>query len=93
MTAPMSDQPSDVQELDSPDDVQFLAAYSQFFAVSRDLAATLDTALAGIIQRTNADAGALFLLDEATGELVCIARILEFYCRVDGQYVAVQLAF
>jgi sigma-B regulation protein RsbU (phosphoserine phosphatase) len=73
MTALMPDQPSDVQELDSPDDVQFLAAYSQFFAVSRDLAATLDVALAGIIQRTNADAGALFLLDEATGELVCHA--------------------
>ena len=73
MTAPIPRQPSDVQDLDSPSDVQFLAAYSQFFAVSRDLAATLDTALAGIIQGTNADAGALFLLDEATGELVCHA--------------------
>ncbi len=73
MTAPIPSHPSDVQDLDSPDDVQFLAAYSQFFAVSRDLSATLDTALAGIIQGTSAEAGALFLLDEATGEMVCHA--------------------
>jgi len=73
MTALIPNHPSDVQNLDSPDDVRFLAAYSQFFAVSRDLSATLDTALAGIIQGTNAEAGALCLLDEATGELVCHA--------------------
>ena len=73
MTAPTPNHASDVQEPDSQDDVQFLAAYSQFFAVSRDLAATLDTALAGIIQGINAEAGALFLLDDATGELVCHA--------------------
>ena len=73
MTAPIPNDPSDAQDPDSPSDVQFLAAYSQFFAVSRDLAATLDTALAGIIQGTSAEAGALFLLDEATGELVCHA--------------------
>ena len=57
------------------DDVRFLAAFSQFFAVSRDLGATLETALTGIIQGINAEAGALFLLDEATGELVCHATI------------------
>ncbi len=62
MTTPIPNDPSDVQDPDSPSDVQFLAAYSQFFAVSRDLAATLDTALAGIIQGTNAEAGAFFLL-------------------------------
>ncbi len=73
MTATMPNDPSDAENLDSPCDARFLAAYSQFFAVSRDLAATLDTALAGIIQGTNAEAGALFLLDQATGELVCHA--------------------
>jgi sigma-B regulation protein RsbU (phosphoserine phosphatase) len=73
MAAPISNYTSDAQKLDSPDDVQILAEYSQVFAVSRDLSATLDTALAGIIQGTNAEAGALFLLDEETGELVCHA--------------------
>ncbi|MFQ5773856.1 MAG: PP2C family protein-serine/threonine phosphatase [Kiloniellaceae bacterium] len=62
-----------VNELDHacPDDVAFLAAFSQFFAVSRDLGATLDTALAGIAQGLEAEAAALFLLDQPTGELVC----------------------
>jgi sigma-B regulation protein RsbU (phosphoserine phosphatase) len=57
------------------DDVEFLAAYSQFFAVSRDLDATLETALSGIAQGLRADSGALFLLDAAEGDLVCRAAI------------------
>jgi hypothetical protein len=76
MTAPIANDPSDVEDLDSPDDVQYLAAFSQFFAVSRDLAATLDTALAGIIQGINADAGALFLgsgPDKAFSDAACAA--------------------
>ena len=73
MTAPIPNHASDAEDPDSLDDVRFLAAYSQSVAVSRDIAATLDTALAGIVQGTNAEAGALFLLDEATGELVCHA--------------------
>ena len=73
MTATIVSHLSDAQDIDSPDDVKFLAAFSQFFAVSRNLAATLDTALAGILQGLSAEAGALFLLDEATGELVCHA--------------------
>lgn len=73
MTAPIAYDPSPVHDADEPDDIRFLAGFSQFFAVSRDLAATLDTALAGILQGINAEAGALFLLDEASGELVCHA--------------------
>ena len=75
MTAPIAKDPSDTLELEGLDDVRFLAAFSQFFAVSRDLGATLETALTGIIQGINAEAGALFLLDEATGELVCHATV------------------
>ncbi len=73
MTVPITTDLTDAQDLDSPDDVKFLAAFSQFFAVSPDLTATLDTALAGILQGLNAEAGALFLLDRASGELVCHA--------------------
>ena len=75
MTAPIANEPSDALELERLDDVRFLAAFSQFFAVSRDLGATLEMALTGIIQGINAEAGALFLLDEATGELVCHATV------------------
>ena len=75
MTAPIANNPSDAPELEHLDDVRFLAAFSQFFAVSRDVGATLETALTGIIQGINAEAGALFLLDEATGELVCHATV------------------
>lgn len=75
MTAPIANDPSDALELEPLDDVRFLAAFSQFFAVSRDVGATLETALTGIIQGINAEAGALFLLDEATGELVCHATV------------------
>ncbi len=75
MTAPIVNDSSDTLELEHLDDVRFLAAFSQFFAVSRDLGATLETALTGIIQGINAEAGALFLLDEATGELVCHATV------------------
>ena len=75
MTAPIANDPSDTLELEQLDDVRFLAAFSQFFAVSRDVGATLETALTGIIQGINAEAGALFLLDEATGELVCHATV------------------
>ena len=57
------------------DDVEFLAAYSQFFAVSRDLEATLETALTGIVQGVPADSGTLYLLDQDAGELVCRAAI------------------
>ncbi len=57
------------------DDVQFLAAYSQFFAVSQDLEATLETALAGIVQGIQADSGALYLLDQDGGDLVCRAVV------------------
>ena len=75
MTASIANNPSDPLELERLDDVRFLAAFSQFFAVSRDVGATLETALTGIIQGINAEAGALFLLDEATGELVCHATV------------------
>ena len=75
MTASIANDPSDPLELERLDDVRFLAAFSQFFAVSRDVGATLETALTGIIQGINAEAGALFLLDEATGELVCHATV------------------
>ena len=75
MTASTANDPSDLLELERLDDVRFLAAFSQFFAVSRDVGATLETALTGIIQGINAEAGALFLLDEATGELVCHATV------------------
>ncbi len=75
MTASIANDPSDLLELERLDDVRFLAAFSQFFAVSRDVGATLETALTGIIQGINAEAGALFLLDEATGELVCHATV------------------
>ena len=57
------------------DDVEFLAAYSQFFAVSQDLKATLETALAGIIQGLWAESGFLYLLDQGAGELVCRATV------------------
>lgn len=62
-----------VEELDHSysDDVEYLAAFSQFFAVSRDLATTLDMALLGIAQGVEAEGAALFLLDEETDELVC----------------------
>ena len=75
MTASIANNPSDPLELERLDDVRFLAAFSQFFAVSQDVGATLETALTGIIQGINAEAGALFLLDEATGELVCHATV------------------
>jgi len=57
------------------DDVEFLAAYSQFFVVSHNLEATLETALAGIIQGLQADSGTLYLLDQDTVELVCRATV------------------
>ena len=75
MTAPTANEPSEAPDLEFSDDIRFLAAFSQFFAVSRDLTETLDTALAGIRRGLNAEAGALFLLDEATGELVCHATV------------------
>ena len=56
-------------------DVEFLAAYSQFFAVSHDLEATLETALAGIAQGMHVDSGALYLLDLDKAELVCRAAV------------------
>ena len=62
-------------DLERSDDVRFLAAFSQFFAVSQDVGTTLEMALTGIIQGINAEAGALFLLDETTGELVCQATV------------------
>ena len=49
MIAPIANDPSDALEFERLDDVRFLAAFSQFFAVSRDLGATLETALTGII--------------------------------------------
>jgi len=52
-------------------DLAFLAAYSQFFAVSRDLDATLETALAGILAATRAEAGALLLQEPGDGGLTC----------------------
>jgi phosphoserine phosphatase RsbU/P len=54
-----------------PDDVEFLAAFSQFIAVSRDLQATLETALTGIVKGVQVEFGALYLLDCDTAELVC----------------------
>ncbi len=57
------------------DDVEFLAAFSQFFAVSRDLEATLETALAGIVQGIQAESGALYLLDQDATVLVCRAAV------------------
>ena len=75
MTVPIANNPNDALGLEHLDDVRFLAAFSQFFAVSRDVGATLETALTGIIQGIDAEAGALFLLDEATGELVCHATV------------------
>jgi sigma-B regulation protein RsbU (phosphoserine phosphatase) len=75
MTAPIANDPGDALDFEYSDDVQFLAAFSQFFVVSRDLGATLETALTGIVQGVHAEAGALFLLDEATDELVCHATI------------------
>jgi len=56
-------------------DVEFLAAYSQFFAVSRDLEATLETALAGIAQGVQVQTGGLYLLDPDATDLVCRAAI------------------
>lgn len=57
------------------DDVEFLAAYSQFFAVSRDLKATLETALAGIVHGVRAQSGALYLLEPDAPVLVCHAAV------------------
>ncbi|MCH8001562.1 MAG: hypothetical protein IIA34_07900, partial [Proteobacteria bacterium] len=45
MTASIANDPSDPLELERLDDVRFLAAFSQFFAVSQDVGATLETAL------------------------------------------------
>jgi sigma-B regulation protein RsbU (phosphoserine phosphatase) len=56
-------------------DVEFLAAYSQFFAVARDLEATLETALSGIAQGVQVQSGGLYLLDQDADELVCRAAI------------------
>ncbi len=75
MTAPIANNPSEALEFECSQDLQFLAAFSQFFVVTRDLRATLETALTGIIQGLDAEAGGLFLLDEATGELVCHATV------------------
>lgn len=57
------------------DDVEFLAAFSQLFVVSGDLDATLETALAGIVQGVHAESGALYLLDQNAAELVCRATV------------------
>ena len=75
MTAPNVNDLGDALEFEPPGESQFLAVFSRSFAVSRDLEAALETALAGIIQGVHAEAGALFLLDEATGQLVCRASI------------------
>lgn len=58
-------------DTDFDGDLALLAAYSQFFAVSRDLDATLETALAGIMAGTGAEAGALLLASQGEGDLVC----------------------
>ena len=50
-------------------------AFSQFFVVSGDLEATLETALAGIVQGVHAESGALYLLDQNATELVCRASV------------------
>lgn len=75
MTAPIARDLADTPDHTSSGDVAYLAAFSQFFAVSRDLKATLETALMGITQGIDAEAAALFLLDETTGELICHTSI------------------
>ncbi len=76
MPASMANDSVESLDHEFSDDVEFLAAFSQFFAVSRDLMTTLETALAGIVQGVHAEAGALFLLDEGgSGELVCQAAV------------------
>lgn len=75
MTAPIVKKPDVTLGHGYSDDVEFLAAFSQFFAVTRDLTATLETALAGITQGVDAECGILLLLDETSDELVCYAFV------------------
>jgi sigma-B regulation protein RsbU (phosphoserine phosphatase) len=76
MSPPTATHQAETLDQAYSNDVEFLAAFSQFFAVSRDLMATLETALAGIVQGVRAEAGALFLMDEGgSGELVCHAAV------------------
>jgi phosphoserine phosphatase RsbU/P len=58
-----------------PDDISLLAAFSQFFAVSRDMMATLETALSGIMRALDVTSAAVFLLDDEANHLVCQAAL------------------
>ena len=60
-----------------PDDIALLAAFSQFFAVSRDMVATLETAMSGIVRALDVASAAVFLLDEEANELICAAALGE----------------
>jgi len=71
MTLAASKPPAAAAKMNFGGDLAFLAAYSQFFAVSRDLDATLETALAGLVAGTLAETGALLLVEQAGGDLVC----------------------
>lgn len=55
------------------EDIALLAAFSQFFAVSRDMVATLETALSGIVRALDVASAAVFLLDQDANELICQA--------------------
>ncbi len=59
----------------SLDHLEFLAAFSNRFAASLDLDATLHNALEGMIEFLGAEAGALFLLESGGRELVCRASV------------------
>ncbi|MFQ6017996.1 MAG: SpoIIE family protein phosphatase [Kiloniellaceae bacterium] len=75
MTAPILNDLADWPDHGNSDHLEFLAAFSQAFAVSADLEPALAKTLAGLTQVLHAEAGALFLHDEEAGELICRASV------------------
>jgi sigma-B regulation protein RsbU (phosphoserine phosphatase) len=57
------------------EDIDLIAEMTGDFARSRDIEATLRHGLMRITNRLGAEAASLFLMDEATGELVCRACV------------------
>ena len=58
-----------------PDELRFAAELSRSFASSVNVDATVRLALGNVMQLLKVEAGSLFLVDEAAGDLVCRASL------------------
>ena len=58
-------------------DLQIMNKMNQEFAISLDLNETLNTALQVIIERLNAQAANIFLINNSTKKFECIASLIK----------------